>query len=515
MITKNDKKIKIKARYVTKRFDLISTKSGESRIKKAFFPANKQDFWALRNVSFELYDGETIGIVGLNGSGKSTLSNIISGQISPTTGQVEINGDVSIISASSGLNGNLTGRENIRLKGLMSGMSKREIEEKMEDIIAFSELKEFIDQRVKTYSSGMRAKLGFSVMVHQDPDIMVIDEGLATGDQTFVGKSQKKMFEFREKGKTILLVSHSISTVRSWSDKVLWLHYGAVKEYGPVDEVLPKYEAFIHWFNGLDRKQQEDYKTKVRQEQLAYSLEEYKKELGRSETRETRKGKNNLKKFTSKAIKKKSSLPTKVLLFFFGFLFIWLVLVNTSKATLMTSLKNPIGFFGNHLFQPKQSFLERQREQGNLPPEPPQEDKAQEEAVQEEADKKTDENENSQNEEEKTEESTPRLVEYSIQAGDTLDAIALRFHTSVEELIRLNHAQDLSVLMVGQIIQVPENQASGESETALTEYTVQAGDTLESIALQFHTSVEELVRLNQGQDLSLLMANQVIKVPGN
>jgi teichoic acid transport system ATP-binding protein len=137
----------------------------------------------------------------LNGAGKSTLSNIISGQIAQTTGRVEINGDVSIIAASAGMQNNLSGRENIRLKALMVGLTNKEIKSKMDDIIEFSELGPFIDQPVKTYSSGMKAKLGFSIMVHQNPDIMIIDEGLSVGDKTFVDKSQKKMFEFRDEGK--------------------------------------------------------------------------------------------------------------------------------------------------------------------------------------------------------------------------------------------------------------------------------------------------------------------------
>lgn len=511
MITEDDKKIKVKASYITKRFDLISNnKKGRARTKEAFFEGNKQDFWALRNVSFELYDGETIGIVGLNGSGKSTLSNIISGQISPTTGQVEINGEVSIISASAGLNSNLTGRENIRLKGLMSGMSKREIEAKMDDIIAFSELKEFIDQRVKTYSSGMRAKLGFSVMVHQDPDIMVIDEGLATGDQTFVGKSKKKMFEFREKGKTILLVSHSIPTIREWSDKVLWIHYGAVKAYGPVEEVLPQYEAFIRWFNGLERKEQDEYKTKVRQEQLSYSLEEYRQELTELKVGENRKGKRRIEALTAKAAKKKSSISTKVLLCLSAFVLLWLALVNTSSMTLKKSLRNPLDFFQHHLFQPKETFLERQRATGNLPPQPVEE-KQDEQSVQE-TENKPAQNETQEKEEVPTE-SEPKLTEYYVQVGDTLDAIALHFNTTIEELARLNPEQDLNALLAGQVLTVPESQASEEGDNTLSEYSVQVGDTIDSIAAQFHISPEELIQLNPTQDLSNLTVEQILTVP--
>nr|WP_270323628.1 ABC transporter ATP-binding protein [Lactococcus petauri] len=224
-------------------------------------------------------EGECIGVIGLNGAGKSTLSNIISEQIAPTTGQIDINGEVSIIAAGAGMQNNISGRENIRLKGLMLGMKNKEIKAKMQEIIDFSELGPFIDQPVKTYSSGMRAKLGFSIMVHQDPDIMIIDEGLSVGDKTFVDKAQKKMFEFRDKGKTILLVSHDMRTIKEWCDRVIWLNHGEVKAYGRTDEVLPEYEKFVNWFKALPKKEQEYYKKEQRQAQFDYSVEELKKEI--------------------------------------------------------------------------------------------------------------------------------------------------------------------------------------------------------------------------------------------
>ncbi|WFR74915.2 ATP-binding cassette domain-containing protein [Lactococcus lactis] len=166
--------------------------------KKKFFKANNQtfDFWSLRNVNLNVYDGECIGIIGLNGAGKSTLVNLISETISPTTGNLQVNGEVSTISIGAGLQNGITGRENIRLKSLMMGMSNKEIDEQMDEIIAFSELGPFIDELVKNYSSGMKSKLGFSIAVYQNPDILIIDEALSVGDSTFAEKSSKKMFEF-------------------------------------------------------------------------------------------------------------------------------------------------------------------------------------------------------------------------------------------------------------------------------------------------------------------------------
>ena len=200
-----EKELKVRTKLLTKEYSLAQTRIDKLKTLFSVFQNKVPTFWALKGVSLDVYSGETIGIIGLNGSGKSTLSNIISGITPQTSGELEINGEVSIISIGAGLNNNLTGRENIRMKCLMLGEKNKEIDAKIDDIIEFSELGVFIDQPVKTYSSGMRAKLGFSIAVHQNPDILVIDEALSVGDQTFYNKGLKKMLAFKEQGKTIFL----------------------------------------------------------------------------------------------------------------------------------------------------------------------------------------------------------------------------------------------------------------------------------------------------------------------
>lgn len=351
-------KIKIKAEYLTKKFELLPSKDTKNKAKSLVSSHNDQDqdFWALRNISFEIRDGECVGVIGLNGAGKSTLSNIISGQISQTTGQVEINGDVSIIAANAGMQRNLSGRENIRLKALMVGMSNKEIDEKMDDIIDFSELGPFIDQPVKTYSSGMKAKLGFSIMVHQDPDIMIVDEGLSVGDKTFVDKSRKKMFEFRDQGKTILLVSHDMRTIQEWCDRVIWLNYGEVKDYGSPEEIIPEYNKFSRWFKNLSKKEQKNYKNEQRQKQMDYSVDQLKKDVFNANPSMS----EQEKQAVTQSLKKnkdshKLSIFSKFLVWFCLLGFIWTALVSISDARFLESLEHPGEFLSERLFKEKSS----------------------------------------------------------------------------------------------------------------------------------------------------------------
>lgn len=260
---------------MTKQYDLYKQKSDKI---KAFFRINKQStpkFWALRGISFQVNSGEAIGLIGINGSGKSTLSSIIAGIVPPTTGMVELNGETSIISIGAGLKNELTGVENIRLKTLMSGLTNQEIDNIMNDIIAFSDLGEFIDQPVKSYSSGMRSRLGFSIAVHMNPDIIIIDEALSVGDETFYQRCVDRIMEFKAQGKTIIFVSHSLSQIRKLCDKVAWLHHGELKSFGTTSEVVAEYQQFIKWYKDLDKNEQKDYLTNQKMQQKQFDIKTY------------------------------------------------------------------------------------------------------------------------------------------------------------------------------------------------------------------------------------------------
>lgn len=226
-----------------------------------------EDFYALRNVSFTAEQGDVIGIVGVNGSGKSTLSSIIAGVIPPTSGELRADGETSLIAVNSGLKNDLTGRENIELKCLMLGFNKKEIRALEPEIIEFSEIGKFIDQPVKNYSSGMKSRLGFAISVTVDPDILVIDEALSVGDQTFADKCLEKMNQFKESGKTIFFISHSIGQVKKFCQKGLWLEYGEVKGYGSIKEVIGQYETFLKQYRSMSKAEKQQYKEKALQKQ--------------------------------------------------------------------------------------------------------------------------------------------------------------------------------------------------------------------------------------------------------
>lgn len=211
-------------------------------------------------MNFEAEQGDVVGFVGINGSGKSTLPNIIAGIVPETSGTVKTVGQTSLIAVAAGLKNDLTGRENIELKCLMLGFSKKEIEAMEPEIIEFAELEQFIDQPVKSYSSGMRSRLGFSISVNVDPDILIIDEAHSVGDRAFADKSLAKMKEFKERGKTMIFVSQSLGQMKQFCEKILWLEYGMVKDFGPVDEILPKYDAFLNKFKKMTGKEKQLYK---------------------------------------------------------------------------------------------------------------------------------------------------------------------------------------------------------------------------------------------------------------
>jgi ABC-type polysaccharide/polyol phosphate transport system ATPase subunit len=203
-----------------------------------------RDFWALREVTFNVNRGETFCIVGENGSGKSTLLQIVAGILAPTSGTASVNGRVSaLLELGSGFNPEFSGRDNVYLNGAILGLSRGEMDARYDDILEFAEIGEFINQPVKTYSSGMLVRLAFAVAIHVDPDILLVDEALAVGDIYFRQRCVRKVHELRARGVTILFVSHATGDVKALGDRVLWLDQGHVREIGEPEHVVSKYLA--------------------------------------------------------------------------------------------------------------------------------------------------------------------------------------------------------------------------------------------------------------------------------
>jgi ABC-2 type transport system ATP-binding protein/lipopolysaccharide transport system ATP-binding protein len=199
-------------------------------------------FWALQGVSFEVPKGSTLGIIGSNGSGKSTLLKLIAGIHRPTSGGIRTEGRISaLIELGAGFHPEFTGRENIFINGIILGLTRKQIHEKLEAIIRFSELEEFIDNPVKTYSSGMYMRLAFAIAVAVDPDILIIDEILAVGDASFQRKCQNRINSFKADGKTIAIVTHDLGALERYCDRVLWLDHGKLQAYGDVQSVMRMY----------------------------------------------------------------------------------------------------------------------------------------------------------------------------------------------------------------------------------------------------------------------------------
>lgn len=219
------------------------------RMKEALSISKKKysrDHYALNNVSFEVKKGEVLGIIGTNGSGKSTILKIITGVLNPTSGTVEVNGKISaLLELGAGFNPEYTGLENIYLNGTMMGYSKEEMAERVQPILDFADIGEFINQPVKTYSSGMFARLAFAVAINVEPDILIVDEALAVGDMRFQIKCMNRMKEMMQGGVTILFVSHDVSSIRRFCSKAVWLNKGNVEEIGEVNMVADKYMDFL------------------------------------------------------------------------------------------------------------------------------------------------------------------------------------------------------------------------------------------------------------------------------
>jgi ABC-2 type transport system ATP-binding protein len=209
--------------------------------------ARYDEFWALKGVDFEIPFGSTFGIIGSNGSGKSTLLKCLAGILSPDKGSVSCNGRMAaLLELGAGFHPDLSGRENIYLNGAILGMTRSEIDRKLEEIIDFSGLDKFVDTPVKNYSSGMVVRLGFAIATNVDPEILIIDEVLAVGDESFQHRCQEKIETFRQEGRTIILVSHGLIQVAQLCSTVAWLEKGVIQEIGPSYEVIGKYAGQSH-----------------------------------------------------------------------------------------------------------------------------------------------------------------------------------------------------------------------------------------------------------------------------
>jgi ABC-type polysaccharide/polyol phosphate transport system ATPase subunit len=205
-----------------------------------------QTFTALEGVSFEVPKGATFGVIGENGSGKSTLLKLLAGITKPTRGSLSVEGRVSaLIELGAGFHPEISGRENVAINGIMLGLTRKQVEERFDEIVDFAELREFIDAPVKTYSSGMYMRLGFAVAIHVDPEVLLIDEVLAVGDEAFTRKCLDKIGEFRRRGKTILLVTHSLGLVEKMCDDVLWLRQGRTADRGDPKRVVDAYLTYV------------------------------------------------------------------------------------------------------------------------------------------------------------------------------------------------------------------------------------------------------------------------------
>lgn len=238
----------IKIENVSMKFNLEIEK--DFSMKQAFvnlFTKNKkkkknEDFWALKDISFNIGKGEVVGLIGSNGAGKSTLLKVVSGVMKPTKGKVKVKGVISpMIELGAGFDGNLTARENIYLNGAILGYSKEFLDDKFDEIVEFSELKEFLDVPVKNFSSGMTAKLAFSIATIVNPEILIVDEILSVGDIKFQEKSKKKMMEMIKGGTTVLYVSHSLESIKDLCTKVVWLEHGKVVKMGDTNKICDAY----------------------------------------------------------------------------------------------------------------------------------------------------------------------------------------------------------------------------------------------------------------------------------
>ena len=243
----------IKFEHVSKIYKLNKKKDGKTKSNIT------QRFYALKDISFTIPHGEVVGILGTNGSGKSTLSLILAGISQIDEGEMTINGEQALVAINTGLNPQLTGLENINVKGALLGLNKKRIQEITDGVIEFAELGDFLYQPVKKYSSGMKSRLGFSISLYLNPDIIIVDEALSVGDKGFAQKCLDKMNELKDEGKTIIFISHSLPQVRGFCQKAMWIEGGELRRYGDVDEVCDEYAEYVDFYNSLKKKEKKKY----------------------------------------------------------------------------------------------------------------------------------------------------------------------------------------------------------------------------------------------------------------
>ena len=263
------KQVAIHCTHLYKRYPLYH--GDFQRLKGLLFPwYHPEEFTALQDINLEFEQGEIVGIIGLNGSGKSTLACIITGITFPSEGEIQVLGNVNMLAASAGMQEQLTGMQNIYYKCILMGLDKHEIAEIQEKIIQFADIGKYIDQPLRTYSSGMRSRLGFAISVHMNPDILIIDEALSVGDNSFSDKCINKMNEIRQSGKTILFVSHSVPQMQDFCDKVMWLHQGRILGIEKPENIIMPYCGFAREFNAMTAQEREKFSPDLRDYQEKY-----------------------------------------------------------------------------------------------------------------------------------------------------------------------------------------------------------------------------------------------------
>ena len=252
----DEREVTVEADHVSKKFKLVHERN--QSIKAAIMRGRRtisEDFWALRDVSFQVHRGETFGLIGENGSGKSTMLKCLTRILRPNEGSVRVEGKVSaLLELGAGFHPELSGRENVFLNGAILGLSQKELRTRFDEIVDFAGIEQFIDEPVKNYSSGMYVRLGFSVAINVDPDVLFVDEVLAVGDEAFQRKCNEKFAELRRAGKTIVLVSHGMAGVQSLCDRVAWFSHGQLMQIGKPREVIEAYTGTVQTDRQVDEE---------------------------------------------------------------------------------------------------------------------------------------------------------------------------------------------------------------------------------------------------------------------